>query len=250
MADLGSLVANGSVDGAESFNGADRPSPGPHPRPLRKHQGLPGARAVAGGLLVAAAAVGLFAAYSGLHGPPDRSYVVVRHAVAAGSRLQPSDLALQPMDLPPALRARAFDKVSDLANTTSLAPLAAGELVQPSALVVTRSADAQRSVSFPIDRAHLGPLKQGERVDVLATYGTGADAWTAVVLRQAQVVDVDRSKSALGESGSPMVTVAVTDPNDELALAHAVSLGKITVVVATGAPAASGPPATYRTKGP
>ncbi len=244
MADLGIRVANGSV------NGADEPAPGPQPRPLRRRQALPGARAVAGGLLVAAAAVGLFAAYARLSAGPDHSYAVVRHAVAAGSRLHPSDLTLQPMDLPPALRARAFEKLSDLAGTTVLSPLAAGELVQPSALVVTRSADAARTVSFPIDRTRLGPLKQGERIDVLATYGTGTDAWTAVVLRQAQVVDVDRSKSSLGDSGSPVVTVAVTDPNDELALAHAGALGKLTVVVATGAPAVSGPPVTYRTRAP
>ncbi len=250
MADLGALVATESSNGAGSSNAAGGPSPGPHPRRLRRRQGLPGARAVAGGLLVAAAAVGLFAAYSSLHAGPNHSYAVVRRAAAAGSRLQESDLALQPMDLPPGLRARAFDKLSDLKGTTVLSPLAAGELVQPSALVVTRSADAARTVSFPIERTHLGSLKQGERIDVLATYGTGADAWTAIVLRQAQVVDVDRSKSALGDSGSPVVTVAIAEPTDEVALAHAVALGKLTVVVATGAPPAPGPPPTYRTKAP
>ncbi|MGI8778124.1 MAG: SAF domain-containing protein [Acidimicrobiales bacterium] len=244
MADLGALVA------PDRSNGAGGPSPGPQPRPLNKRQGLPNARAVAGGLLVATAAVGLFAAYTGARAGPDHSYAVVRHAVAAGSRLQASDLALQPMDLPSSLRARAFEKVSGLVGTTVLSPLAAGELVQPSVLVLTRSADAARTVSFPIDHAHLGALKQGERIDVLATYGTGADAWTGVVLRQAQVVDVDRSKSSLGDSGSPVVTVAVADPADELALAHAVALGKLTVVVVTGAPPASGPPPTYRAKAP
>ncbi len=249
MADLGGLVATES-NGSGSSNGAGGPSPGPQPRLLHRRQGLPGARAVAGGLLVAAAAVGLFAAYSSLQAGPGHSYAVVRRAVAAGTRLQESDLALQPMDLPPALRARAFEKLSDLKGTTVLAPLAAGELVQPSALVVTRSADAARMVSFPIERTHLGALKQGERVDVLATYGTGTDAWTAVVLRQAQVVDVDRSKSALGDSGSPVVTVAVADPADEPPLAHAVAIAKLTVVVATGAPPAAGPPPTYRNKAP
>jgi len=243
MADLGALVAPDLSNGAGD-------SPGPKPRPLRKRQGLPNARAVAGGLLVAAAAVGLFAAYAGIRSGPGHSYAVVRHPIAAGARLQESDLALQPMDLPSSLRARAFEKVSDLVGTTVLSPLAAGELVQPSILVLTRSADAARTVSFPIDHAHLGALKQGERIDVLATYGTGADAWTGVVLRQAQVVDVDRSKSSLGDAGSPVVTVAVGDLADEVALAHAVALAKLTVVVATGAPAASGPPPTYRAKAP
>ncbi|MGI9080342.1 MAG: SAF domain-containing protein [Acidimicrobiales bacterium] len=244
MADLGALVA------PDRSNGAGGQSPGPQPRPLRKRQGLPNSRAVAGALLVAAAAVGLFAASIRAQAGPDHSYAVVRHAVAAGTRLQESDLALQRIDLPASLRARAFDKLSDLAGTTVLAPLAAGELVQPSALAVTRSADAARTVSFPIDHTHLGALKQGERIDILATYGTGVDAWTAIVVRQTQVVDVDRSKSSLGDSGSPVITVAVGDPNDEVALAHAVALAKLTVVVATGAPPASGPPPTYRAKVP
>ncbi len=46
------------------------------------------------------------------------------------------------------------------------------------------------------------------------------------------------------------MTVAIADPADELPLAHAVATGKLTVVVATGAPPASGPPPTYRTKAP
>ncbi len=233
----------------ETSNG-DGPPPGPQPRPLRRRRSLPGTRAVAGGLLVAAAAVGLFAAYARVEGGPAERYAVVRHDVAAGARLQESDLALEPMDLPPALRARAFAKLSDVVGTTVLSPLAAGELVQPSVLVLTRSTDSSRSLSFPVDPTHLGSLKQGERIDVLATFGTGADAWTSVVLRQALVVAVDRPKSSLGDSGSPMVTVAVGDVAEELAMAHAVALAKLTVVVATGAPAASGPPPTYRPKVP
>lgn len=205
---------------------------------------------MAGGLLVAVAAVGLFAAYARLQGGPDESYAVVRHDVAAGSRLQESDLVLEPMDLPPALKARAFSSLADVVGTTVLSPLVAGELVQPSGLVITRSAESARSVSFPVERTHLGALKQGERIDVLATFGSGAEAWTAVVLRQAQVVAVDRSKTSLGDSGSPVVTVAVADVAEELALAHAVALAKLTVVVATGAPPASGPPPTYRPRAP
>lgn len=231
-------------------NGANGPSPGPSPRTLRRRQGLPGTRAVAGGLLVAAAAVGLFAANARLQGGPQHSYAVVRHDVAAGTRLQASDVVLEAMDLPAALRARAFGRLSDVVGTTVLAPLAAGELVQPSALVITRDADAARTLSFPVERTRLGSLKQGERIDVLATFGTGVDAWTAVVLRQAMVVAVDRSKSSLGDAGSAVVTVAVADAADEVALAHAVALAKLTVVVATGAPAVLGPSPTYRTKGP
>jgi hypothetical protein len=85
---------------------------------------------------------------------------------------------------------------------------------------------------------------------VVATYGTGVDAWSTVVLRQATVAGVDRPKSTLGDGGSVVLTIAVEDPSEELALAHAVALGKVTVVVATGAAAAAGPPPTYRSGAP
>lgn len=240
MTELGSLVV------PEVAGGPDGRTPPRGPRPLRRRRGLPGGRAVAGGLLVAAAAVGLFGAYARLGAGPRRSFVVARHAMAAGSRVQATDLALSAVDLPPALRARAFARVADLVGTTLVAPLGQGELVQASSVVAARPGGAARVVSFPVDRGRLGALKQGEKVDVLATYGTGADAYTAVVLRQALVTEVDRGRSSLGDTGSSVVSVAVDDPDDELAMAHALQLGKLTVVVATGSPASAGPSPTYR----
>ncbi|HEX2272481.1 MAG TPA: SAF domain-containing protein [Acidimicrobiales bacterium] len=221
--------------------------PGGGPRSLRRRRGLPGGRAVVGGLLVAASAVGLFAAYAQASARHRTSYVVARHALAPGARLGPSDLSLSAMDLPAELRARAFRQIDEVAGTTLVAPLAAGELVQASALVATRPGGASRVLSFPIERSRVGPLKPGERVDVLATFGTGADAFTTVVLSQALIVEVDRSNSALGDTGSVVITVGVDDPAHEVALAHAVQLAKLTVVAATGAPALTGPPPTYRT---
>ncbi|HEX2043771.1 MAG TPA: hypothetical protein VHF24_14155, partial [Acidimicrobiales bacterium] len=158
-----------------------------------------------------------------------------------------ADLALSAMDLPPEVRSRAFRDVDEVAGTTLVAPLAAGELLQASALVATRPGGAARVLSFPVERSGVGPLKPGERVDVLATFGTGVDAFTTVVLSQALVVEVDRSKSALGDTGSVVLTVGVDDLAEGVALAHAVQLGKLTVVAATGAPELPGPPPTYRT---
>jgi Flp pilus assembly protein CpaB len=217
------------------------------PRLLRRRRGLPGGRAVVGGLLVAASAVGLFAAYAQASARHRTSYVVARQALAPGTRLSAADVSLSAMDLPPEVRSRAFRNVEDVAGTTLVAPLATGELVQASALVATRPGGASRVLSFPVERSGVGPLKPGERVDVLATFGTGVEAFTTVVLSQALVVEVDRSKSALGDTGSVVLTVGVDDPAEEVALAHAVQLAKLTVVAATGAPALPGPPPTYRT---
>jgi Flp pilus assembly protein CpaB len=201
---------------------------------------------VVGGFLVAAALVGLFAAYARVEAGPSQSYVVARHPLAAGTRLHASDLGLEPMNLPAGVRARAFGRIAELLGTTLLSPLEKGELIQASSVAATPPGGAARVVSFPVDRGRLGRLKQGERVDVVATYGTGTDAYTAVVLREALVTEIDRAGSSLGDSGSTVLTVAVDDPADELAMAHALQLAKLTVVVTSGPPGDGGPPVTYR----
>jgi len=202
---------------------------------------------VVGGLLVAAAAVGLFAAASNSGAGPDHSYVVARQDLPAGTRLQVSDLQLVPMELADALRSHVFDKAEPLVGATLLAPLGAGELVQSSAVVARKGDTASRELSFTLERGQVGnAVKQGERIDLLATYGSGNDAFTTVVARQVLLVGIDRPRSSSGDSGPSMVTVALDDPADAVALAHAVQLGKITLVRATGAPPLPGVPPTYR----
>jgi Flp pilus assembly protein CpaB len=216
-----------------------------HARTVRRRKGLPGSRAVVGGLLVAASAVGLFAAASRSSDGPTESFVVAREELAAGTRLEASHLALLPMELAPEVRARVFDRADPLLGTTLVAPLAAGELVQASAVVARRGDSASRELSFTIERGRLGAgVKQGERADLLATYGTGNEAFTAVVVRQALLVSIERART--GESGPTTVTVAVEEAADALALAHALQLGKITMVRATGAPPLPNVPPTYR----
>jgi Flp pilus assembly protein CpaB len=199
-----------------------------------------------GGFLVAAALVGLFAAYARVESGPSQSFVVARQQLPAGTRLEASDLLLEPMDLPAGAQARAFGRVADLVGTTLLAPLAKGELVQASSVAATPPGGAARVVSFPVDRARLGRLKQGERVDVVATYGRGGDAYTAIVLREALVTEIDSGGSSLGDDGSTVITVAVDDPAEELAMAHALQLAKLTVVVTSGSAGNPAPPVTYR----
>ncbi len=221
---------------------------GPANRAVRRRRGLPGSRAVVGGLLVAAAAVGLFAATSSSQAGPDHSYVVARQDLAAGTRLQVSDLQLVPMELSDGLRSRVFERAEPLVGATLLAPLGAGELVQSSAVVARKADTASREVTFTLERGQMGTaIKQGERVDLLATYGTGNDAFTVVVVRQALLVGVERARTSSGESGPATVTVALDDSADSVALAHAIQLGKITLVRATGAPPLAGVPPTYRT---
>jgi hypothetical protein len=119
--------------------------------------------------------------------------------------------------------------------------------VQASAVVAKPSDPTSREVTFTVPRATLaGGLEQGERIDVVATYGTGADAFSTVVLRQALVVALDRGGSRVGEQGAASISVAVDDAADALELAHAIQLAKLTVVRATGAAPAPGTTPAFR----
>ena len=185
---------------------------------------------------MAAAVVGLFWASTHAGAGPKQSYVVARHAIAPGTRLSAGELVRLPLDLPPSLAGRAFHDPNTLAGATVIAPVAPGELIQASAVVAKTSGPSSREITFAVPRATLSAsLEEGERIDVVATYGSGSDAFSTVVLRQAQVVGIDRGASRVGDQGDAAITVAVDDATDAVALAHAVQLAKLTVVRATGA---------------
>jgi hypothetical protein len=215
-------------------------------RTVRRSRGLPGGRAVVGALLVAAAAVGVFAAYLNATAEPSTRYLVAREPVEPGTRL--ADVATiaelfeaRPLDLAPDLAERAvrLDDAGSLVGRLVLAPLAPGDLLSRSALVADGGiADAHR-ISFAIDPADAlgGDLRVGERIDVLATYGSGDGAYTAYVLRGVPLVaragDGGTGTLAGGGGGPLTLTVAVTAPEDVQALAHAVAVAEVVVTRST-----------------
>ncbi len=220
---------------------------------VHRRRALPGSRAVVGGVLVAAAGVGLFGAATTAGRQPGRPYVVAQRALTAGTRLEPGDLALARIELPPGLRARAFDDPALLAGSTLLAPVGTGELLQVSAVIAGGDTPGSRELTFTVERGRIGAtIRDGERIDLLATYGTGDDAYTLVAGRDLPVITVDRTRVGVGETSPVFVTVAVADPSGELALSHAAQVAKLTVVRTTGAAPTddAGTPPTYRAPGP
>jgi Flp pilus assembly protein CpaB len=192
---------------------------------------------VVGGFLIALSALGIYVAWSVAAGSPTTSYVVARHDVAVGTRLTAADLTTAPMELPPSLaRTGAFARSTALVGATTVGPIRAGELVQAGDVVRTSSQPDALELAFAVEpaRAVGGSLRPGERVDVLATFGSGATAYTVTVVRQAQVLDVGADGSGLGAGRSLVVRLAVATSDEALALAHAVNAGDVTLVRATG----------------
>jgi Flp pilus assembly protein CpaB len=220
------------------------PSPGAPPsaphhpdRRRSRRTPLPSGRAVLGGLLVAVAALGVFAAYAGAQQPPRTTVVVATTSLPAGHRLSPSDLRTVQVDLPAGTASSTYASVDDLVGAVTLAPLDAEELVQRSA-VLAADADAPpvHEFSFPLERERAvdGDLRPGERVDLLATYGTGSDAYTVVLARGAVVSAVDDASSgSLTSSGSLVLTLALGSADEVLDVAHASQVASLTVVRAT-----------------
>lgn len=208
----------------------------PPTRELRRRRRLPDRRAVVGGFLVALAGLVGAGAHLRADRPPTTRYVVATRALVAGDRLAATDVTTAAMDLPDDQAARAFTAADDVLGAVALGPLAPGELVQAAALRPDGTstgddpaATTELAIDVEADRAIGGVLVPGDRVDALATYGTGEAAHTLVVARAALVRAVSTGDTGLGATGGTALTLAL-DPDDVLATAHAARAGAITLV--------------------
>lgn len=243
MADLGTIVPDDQAAAAQRGSGLRR---------LRPRRGLPGGRAVVGGFLVAAAAVGLFAAYTSATGPPTTTYAVASRDVPIGTTLTGDEFTFVAMELPESVaRAAVPEAAADqLAGLVTNAPLRHGDPLLESGLLDPGAGAATTKISFPVapSRALMGQLRVGERVDVVATYGPGGPGtFTAYVVRGVQLVSVDEASGEFGE-GTRVLTVGLHDPGSVLKVAHAVNTAKVFVTRASAKQTAAVPP-PYRPAG-
>ena len=217
-------------------------------RSLRRRRAMPGGRAVAGGFLVALAAVGIFAGYTDATSGPSVRYLVAGRDLPLGHRIAAADLEAVALELPDELASRSYRSPSQVTGAVVVGPVGKGELVQTSDVLAGGEAPGERQISFPVEsaRAVNGQLRRGEQVDVLATYGTGVDAYTVVVVAGARVADRTSSRQSLSDRGDEVVTLALPASADALAVAHAVNAGEVTLVRTAGTAADATPaPAAY-----
>ena len=225
------VVSRPGRDSDETTAEADQESA----RTLRPRRVWPGTRATVGGLLVAIAALGLYASVRSASAPPQTSYVVARTAIAPGTTLTAEVLGAQRMDLPDSLAAAVFSLDEDalVLGSVAVEPIAAGDLVHRSDVDDAARADlAAFEMSFRIDadRAVAGTLRAGEHVDIISTNGVGADTATETILRDVVVLEVRRSGDSSLAGDRQVVTVALELPGHAERLAHAVDEGTLTLV--------------------
>lgn len=204
-------------------------------RVVTRRRALPGSRAVVGGLLVTASAVGLFAAYGASQERPVDGYVVMADDVAVGHVFGPDDFEVVPIDLPGAQRAVSFTDPTLLVGNVAMARLRAGQLVQSGDVADRASRRGEAQISVPVEAAHAmnGQGLAGELVDVIVTYTQGGAPVTRTVASGVEVVDVLGSDRDLGSAGQLTVVLSV-EPGDLEAIAGAAAAGTISLARTTG----------------
>lgn len=201
----------------------------------RSGRGLPTGRALVGALLVAVAVLGTFALGNDGH-DSTVAYVVARTSIDAGQVIAAEDLTTRRLHLDPDVADGAFVDSGAIVGSVALAALEPGDLVQRSVVGPSGPGESGRfELTLTVPTGATPPsLRRGERVTILATLGSGADATTRAVLEAIEVVDL-RSVDDLG-GGDMVLTVALDDPALLVAGAHAAQVGEITVIRMTGSP--------------
>lgn len=226
-------------------SGIDTPA-GAVVRETGRRRALPNSRAIAGALLITLSVFGVYWAWAAASRPPTTMYVVAASDLVVGDRIAPTDLRLMAMELPDALRTKAFTSVDELDGAVVVGPVRAGELLQTGVVVRSLAEAGQQEMSFAIEpsRALAGRLRPGQRVDVLATFGVGADTYTTVVVRNALVLRIERDEATFGGAGGLTLTLGLAGDADALALAHAMNAGEVFLATSAGVDGAG--PTTYQ----
>jgi hypothetical protein len=193
-----------------------------------------------GALLITLAAVGAFAVSRRGESAPATRYAVLTKAIAPGARVTASDVADRAMDLDVEVAAQAFRDVDQVIGAVALAPMNAGQLVQITDVALATKVDGQvlvgHELTFPVERDRVPQnLRRGERVAVLATYGTGSEARTTTTAQQAVVLGFDTDGDAIGTQRSARLTVLLSDSSMVIETAHASQAADITIVRTTQA---------------
>ena len=196
-------------------------------------------RAIAGGILCGVAALGLWWAFEQSAAVPETSYFVARSRLAPGSVIEPTDVALLPIQLPPEVSATVFGNGDDVVGNFVFGAVHAGQLLTRGDVGSARFASDRRegyAISVELDRSRAlnGLLTTGEQVDVIATDHVPPNG-AAVVATGALVLDVDDLSGAEHLSNTITVTLHVPDRVAAVSVAAAADAGAITLIRVWGA---------------
>ncbi|MFN2488806.1 MAG: RcpC/CpaB family pilus assembly protein [Actinomycetota bacterium] len=152
--------------------------------------------------------------------------------LAANTELSTADLAPVDVKLPVDLLEHYAGTSVDVSGGVLTRPVRAGELIPLDWISRGVAATAGRTMTIPLssEPAAGGALREGDRVDVLATFDAGdTRARTIPVVREVEVVELITTAGLVVEGESLVgITMAVT-PQESARLAFAVRTGEIDI---------------------
>lgn len=194
--------------------------------------GVPGARAVVGGVLVALSGLATFVMWSRATGTPEHAYAVAADSLGPGDPVGPDAVRWVRIDLPAGVAGAAFQDGAGLEGRVALSPIAEGELIQAASLSDQGGHEptAELSIALARDRAVNGRLRPGDLVDV---YSTTQEAGTSQVAAGIRVLDVSEAGGTFDAGGDVTVTLGVSDADEQLEIVDAATNGAVTLIRTT-----------------
>ena len=201
-------------------------------RTVARPAGVPGARAVVGGVLVALSGLATFVMWERANGTPEHAYAVAADTLGPGDPVGPDAVRWVRMDLPAGVAGAAFRDGAGLEGRVALAPIAEGELIQAASLSDQGGHDptAELSIALARERAVNGRLRPGDLVDV---YATTRDESTTQVAAGVRVLDVSDAGNTFDGGGDLTVTLGVSASEEQVAIVDAAANGAVTLIRTT-----------------
>jgi SAF domain len=216
----------------------DRPRRPSRVRPTpRSPMTRPNSRALVGGFLVAASAVGLFVTMASSDTRPTTRVVAASRDLRAGTIVTAADLEELAVDVPEAARPALVTHPDAVVGTVLVNDVAAHAMLRGDDVVAVGTETGFEEVSFsvPTSRALGRAFTRGERVDVLATFEDTTGACTDRIVRRAVVADFRRGADQLGARDDVVFVLAVADPETARLLTFAADTATLSVVGTTTA---------------
>lgn len=204
-------------------------------QPKNSRRALP--RVVVGASLITVSVVGLTYAFSATSRTVTTAVLVPSADIPPDQALVPSDFTSLKLALPKALAGSFIADPSELVGKVGLSMLKQGQPVEPQELsIAPPNADRVLTLEVPSAQAVEGELIPGDRVDVLATYGTGASATTITAGQSVLVLTSQALQGSFASGGSRTIsiTLAATSYTEAMAIAQAQIAAKVTLVRSTG----------------
>lgn len=158
----------------------------------------------------------------------------LRRALPTGTVLTDDDLTRTRVRLYGADAGRYLDGTGRSPSGEVLArDVGVGELLPVAALVDSEGRQPRRLVTVPVAKSHAlgGALHRGDRIDIVATFGTrGQRTVTRPVLRGVLVVEVIDESGSFGAGSADFAVVVSVSPDQVLALTSALQSAQLDLV--------------------